>query len=53
MAGLDPAISLGWALCVHERDRRDKPGDDKEGGVNKPLFNRLALKGSRKRAATC
>jgi hypothetical protein len=29
MAGLVPAISLRKArLCVPDRDRRDKPGDD-------------------------
>jgi len=30
MAGLVPAISLGLArLCIPDRDRQDKPGDDK------------------------
>jgi hypothetical protein len=28
MAGLDPAISIPWALCPPKRDRRVKPGDD-------------------------
>jgi hypothetical protein len=31
MAGLVPAISLRKAqLCLDDRDRRDKPGDDDE-----------------------
>ncbi len=28
MAGPVPAIPLGRAPCVPDRDRRDKPGDD-------------------------
>ena len=28
IAGLDPAISLGDALCPPKRDGRDKPGHD-------------------------
>ena len=35
MAGLVPAIPIGWALCPPKRDRRDKPGDDNgESGVS-------------------
>jgi hypothetical protein len=28
IAGLDPAIPLEGALCLHNRDGRDKPGYD-------------------------
>jgi hypothetical protein len=28
IAGLDPAIPLREALCLHNRDRRVKPGHD-------------------------
>ncbi len=28
ITGLVPVISIRWALCVHKRDGRDKPGDD-------------------------
>ena len=31
MAGLVPAISFRWALCVPYRDRRGRPGDDSGG----------------------
>ena len=34
MAGLVPAIPLRRGIYVPKRDRRDKPGDDKEGGLN-------------------
>jgi hypothetical protein len=38
MAGLDPAISLRWAPYVHKRDRRVKPGDDREPAYAASVF---------------
>jgi hypothetical protein len=34
MAGLDPAIPLGLALCSPKRYRRDKLGDDSDKGLS-------------------
>jgi hypothetical protein len=32
IAGLVPAISIVMVLCLNNRGRRDKPGDDEYGG---------------------